>query len=303
MIRKFLAEYKKTLKPVETEELFDLYIIRPISFLLVLLVKNISFSPNYYTLISMVTGVMTGFFFADGSYTGLVWGAVFLQITNVFDCADGQLARYKKITTQFGKILDGIADFVTYAAIYFGIAYHIYRFTDNGFIFLYAFISMLFMFIHIFYFDHFKNQFISFSVRDYIDKSEDITEIRTRYLKLKKKEDIKWILAFIFYGYTVLQQFFVNFAYNKDYKGYWTVSKDPVLFSNIKERYYTTMKFSVRLWTFFGASSHLFVFTLLALFSLPGFIFHFIAIVYNLLLIILIIYQKNRFTLLMKGIK
>ncbi len=300
MIKKFLREYKKTLKPVETEELFDLYIIRPISFLFVLLVKNITFSPNYYTLLSMITGVISGVLFAGGNYNGLLLGVLFLQITNIFDCADGQLARYKKISSTFGKTLDGLADVVTYIAIYLGISYHIYQFRGNSWIFFYAFLSMLSMFIHIFYFDHFKNQFIRFSVEGYEDKSESIEELKTEYLKLKKEKKIKRIPAFIYYGYMVSQQFFVNFAYIKGYKGYWEVYKNKPLFSKIKKNYYKVMKQSVRLWTFFGASSHLFIFSIFAILNKPFFIFHFITIIYNVLLIFLICYQKNRFTSFLK---
>ena len=40
---------------------------------------------------------------------------------NVFDCADGQLARLKKNGTRVGRIIDGLIDYVTAVATFTGI--------------------------------------------------------------------------------------------------------------------------------------------------------------------------------------
>lgn len=300
MINRFLKQYKKTLKPIETEEVFDLYFSRIISFLLVLSIKRYPVFPNILTFISMVTGVLTGYYFCQGTYEGLIWGVVFLQITNVFDCADGQLARLKKISSTFGKTLDGLADLVTYISIYFGIAYHVYIQTSNLLIFPYAVIAVLSMFLHIMYFDHFKNQLISFSIESYAEKGETAKELKKKYLKLKKQNSFKWIPARLYYSYTYIQEKLVEFGYIDKYRGYWSVKNKKQMFTKIKKNYYKQMRLSVRLWTFFGASSHLVIFTLFALLNKPLFIFDFIILYYNILLIALLIYQKQCFQKLIK---
>ncbi len=304
MIKKFLKLYKKTLKPIEIEEYFDLYFTRIISFALVLLVSPFKFSPNYFTFISMITGLLSGYFFSLPSYKGLIYGVILLEITNIFDCADGQLARYKNISSKFGKTLDGLADIVTYFSIYGGIALHIYRTSfHSNLIFFYALLSIISMFIHIFFFDHFKNQLISYYILSYKEKSEDTNELKRKYIKLKKeKAYIKATLAYLYYLFYKLENSFTNIGYIKEYRGFFYLRERKKITNKVRNLYYKKMKFSVRLWTFLGASSHLLVFIIFAILNKPLYIFHTIFIIYNLFFIIIIFYQKRKLKEFIKNI-
>ena len=116
-------EYKISLKKIEVEEIFDLYFYRPLAFLLVKAIYITSITPNQLTVISMILGVIGGFFYSFGNHSVFITGAVLVLLYNVFDCSDGQLARLKKNGTAVGRILDGIADYVVSVAVYFGIAF------------------------------------------------------------------------------------------------------------------------------------------------------------------------------------
>lgn len=118
-----LQEYKSSLKKIEVEEIFDLYFYRPLAFLLVKGVYHTSITPNQLTVISMIFGVIGGFFYSVGTHHAFIIGAILILLYNVFDCSDGQLARLKKNGTAVGRILDGIADYVVSVAVYFGIAF------------------------------------------------------------------------------------------------------------------------------------------------------------------------------------
>lgn len=118
-----LQEYKSSLKKIEVEEIFDLYFYRPLAFLLVKGVYHTSITPNQLTVISMVFGVIGGFFYSVGTHHAFIIGAILILLYNVFDCSDGQLARLKKNGTAVGRILDGIADYLVSVAVYFGIAF------------------------------------------------------------------------------------------------------------------------------------------------------------------------------------
>ena len=116
-------EYKTSLKKIEVEEFFDLYFYRPLAFLLVKAIYNTSITPNQLTVISMMFGVIGGFFYSYGNYSAFITGAILVLLYNVVDCSDGQLARLKKNGTAVGRILDGIADYVVSVAAYVGIAF------------------------------------------------------------------------------------------------------------------------------------------------------------------------------------
>lgn len=116
-------EYKSSLKKIEVEEFFDLYFYRPLAFLLVKAIYSTSITPNQLTVISMVFGVIGGFFYSVGTSQANLYAALFILSYNVVDCSDGQLARLKKNGTAVGRILDGIADYVVSVAAYFGIAF------------------------------------------------------------------------------------------------------------------------------------------------------------------------------------
>lgn len=118
-----LQEYKNSLKKIEVEEIFDLYFYRPLAFLLVKGIYSTNITPNQLTVISMVFGVIGGFFYSIGTHSTFIIGAILILLYNVFDCSDGQLARLKKNGTATGRILDGIADYVVSVAVYFGIAF------------------------------------------------------------------------------------------------------------------------------------------------------------------------------------
>ena len=118
-----LQEYKSSLKKIEVEEIFDLYFYRPLAFLLVKGIYHTSITPNKLTVMSMIFGVIGGFFYSVGTHHAFIIGAILILLYNVFDCSDGQLARLKKNGTAVGRILDGIADYVVSIAVYFGIAF------------------------------------------------------------------------------------------------------------------------------------------------------------------------------------
>src|SRR5665647_2867156 len=104
-----LHEYKISLKKIEVEEIFDLYFYRPLAFLLVKAIYITSITPNQLTVISMIFGVIGGFFYSFGNHSAFIIGAILVLLYNVVDCSDGQLARLKKNGTAVGRILDGIA--------------------------------------------------------------------------------------------------------------------------------------------------------------------------------------------------
>lgn len=107
----------------EIEDPTNLYFIHPISAWLVPVFARFRISPNTVSLTGMVCGILAGFAYYGFSSTWCaVLGFVLMLCWHVMDGADGQLARLTKSYSELGKILDGICDYVTFTAVYVGLA-------------------------------------------------------------------------------------------------------------------------------------------------------------------------------------
>jgi len=115
-------EFRRSLKRPESEEWVDLYIYRPLGFLVVKAVYRTNITPNQLSLFSMALGVLAGACFGLGRPGGLSVAALLLFLSIIVDCSDGQLARLKQSGTPLGRLIDGLADYVVGAAIYLGLA-------------------------------------------------------------------------------------------------------------------------------------------------------------------------------------
>ncbi|GAN80444.1 CDP-alcohol phosphatidyltransferase family protein [Acidocella aminolytica] len=107
----------------EIEDPTNLYFIHPISARLVPLFAQLAITPNMVSLIGMGCGILAGVayhFYGIGGCAGL--GFALMLAWHVMDGADGQLARLTKTYSELGKVLDGICDYVTFTAVYVGLA-------------------------------------------------------------------------------------------------------------------------------------------------------------------------------------
>lgn len=128
-------DVKSTYKSTDTEEWLDRVWTRPIGYAWALLFKYLGVHPNTVTILSMIIGAASAFFFAHGSFrtegaTGLwmnVVGVLLLAWANFYDSADGQLARMTGQKTRLGRILDGAASEVWFIPIYLGLVYRFYQ--------------------------------------------------------------------------------------------------------------------------------------------------------------------------------
>jgi len=89
-------------------------------------------TPNRLTLISLAVGIAAGLLFAVGGQPALAVGGLTLQLSFLFDCADGQLARFRGSSSVFGAILDRICDRVKLFAVLLGLAYGSFRVTGEA---------------------------------------------------------------------------------------------------------------------------------------------------------------------------
>ena len=130
-----------SLKSADTEDWLDYHVVRPFSYLWAKMFAKMGVHPNAVTILSMIIGAVSCIFFAHGCLhyeggKGLVYnliGIALLVLADVFDCADGQLARLTGKKSRLGRILDGLAGFAWYIPIYAALVYRFYVHHDIEF--------------------------------------------------------------------------------------------------------------------------------------------------------------------------
>ena len=112
------------------EEWVDLHFFRPIGIRIARALVPTGISADHVTLWSLVIGLVAGHLFAyRDHWTNLIGFGLFI-VSDVFDSADGQLARLRGTSTRFGRALDGINDNLRFVNLYFHL---IYRLIHTGY--------------------------------------------------------------------------------------------------------------------------------------------------------------------------
>ncbi len=125
------TDYKSTTKGVPLDELADLIIYRPLSYILVKLCAITSVTPNQVSFLAMMVGIVSGVFFALGTHEGFILGGLLCSAANILDCTDGMLARLTAKGTLTGRIIDGVAGHVLMTAVYVGFGLGLQRAQNN----------------------------------------------------------------------------------------------------------------------------------------------------------------------------
>lgn len=109
---------KATFKSQDTEEWLDIHFTRPLGYLWARFFDYFNIHPNVVTILSIFLGAAAGVMFYFDNLTYTVIGIFLLVWANLYDSADGQLARMTGKKTRWGRILDGFAGDVWFFTIY-----------------------------------------------------------------------------------------------------------------------------------------------------------------------------------------
>lgn len=110
-----------TLKSADTEEWIDLLFYRPIGYKWALLFHKLGVTPNAVTIASIFLGIAAGYFFYFDNLALNLVGMSLLVWANMYDSADGQLARMTGQKSELGRILDGLCGDLWFFSIYLAI--------------------------------------------------------------------------------------------------------------------------------------------------------------------------------------
>ena len=109
----------------DKKELFNFYVLRPVSFWVAAVFAFFKISANAVTWLSLVIGLIGFLLFLRGDHLSQIIASLLIFIWAILDCVDGNLARYYKTQSIFGDFLDSLVCYITFAFLPISIAYSI----------------------------------------------------------------------------------------------------------------------------------------------------------------------------------
>ena len=92
------------------EQIFPL--VRHLSYRLTPILLKTPITPNQITTISLLLGLICAVCFTQGNWIAGVIGGLLLVASYTFDNCDGEIARLKNMSSEFGAKLDDMSDFL-----------------------------------------------------------------------------------------------------------------------------------------------------------------------------------------------
>ena len=113
------AETEQVKRTQEIEEATNLYIIHPISRMLVTVFARLGVHPNAVSVVGMVFGGLAALaYYQYDQWQMAVLGFALMIGWHIMDGSDGQLARLTGQTSELGKVLDGLCDHLSFILVY-----------------------------------------------------------------------------------------------------------------------------------------------------------------------------------------
>jgi hypothetical protein len=100
------------------EEWIDIHFFRPLGYRIASRLLPSRVTPDQVTLASLLVGLAAGhlMYYASPALNGA--GVALFIVSDILDSADGQLARMRRTSTRFGRILDGVSDNLRFVNLY-----------------------------------------------------------------------------------------------------------------------------------------------------------------------------------------
>ena len=137
----------------------------------------LSITPTQITILSLIAGLISAYFYMIDSSTGLMWGALFLYLKIFLDNVDGNLARVKGEVSRLGRFLDSLIDFIVSFLVYLVLTLRLVSDTNDSLYWFLGGLAFLSCLIHCSYFVFYLVQYTSISGTYLCNRAdESITE-------------------------------------------------------------------------------------------------------------------------------
>ena len=234
------------------------YLHNPIAATIVQVIKNTWVTPNQVTYISIFVGLVSAYIFSIGTVQAFFFAGILLEVVLILDCVDGQLARAKECSSDWGRLLDGIAGYIIYLAVLTGVVVGF----NQEYVTLAVF-GLVTIFRGIAY-DYCKLTMITMIEKGY---DGSIKEISDTHSKISRNNSTLWK---VYFYYLQLQRFifcgrFIRLDKFSDYGK--ENSKDYLLSSTERKDYQQKASPLMIAWSWNGVDLPLFLLVLMSLFG------------------------------------
>lgn len=119
------------------------YLNRPLSIRLSRRLAQFPVTPNQISLFSFVTSVLAASLFVVGSYAGLLTGGILAQFASIVDGCDGEIARLKYLSSEYGGWLDAVLDRYADGLLLFALTWYGYSVSGNDAYWVIGFLAIM----------------------------------------------------------------------------------------------------------------------------------------------------------------
>ena len=286
--KKSMAEILRT---AQIEEISNTHLIHPMSSFLVPHFARLKITPNMVSFAGLFCGLLASFaYYHYQNIAFAILGFLLMFIWHVLDGADGQLARLTNSQSEFGKIIDGICDYVTFISVYIALGLSISISEGSGIWFIVIFAGAC----HAFQAGAYEVQRQEFDYWGMGKKSAKLPDIEHLKISLKDMKGLKKVLTMINIGYTSMQ--YKASGIDLDFRAEIdaALKTDPKIQKKIRASYIKYFAPSVKAWGLMNANYRTFAIFIACVIKQPILYFILEITLLNLLLIILVAKQKEQ---------
>lgn len=131
------------------DEWWSSFVTSPLAIAINYVVVDFKFlTPNIITLFSFIIAIIAAMFIITGGTISFIIAALLIHLSHILDCMDGQMARYRKISSPSGSFFDKLTDHLQ-VTIWFGaVGYAAYIQSQNVLPVFLSFIGVAFHSLH-----------------------------------------------------------------------------------------------------------------------------------------------------------
>jgi hypothetical protein len=244
-----VKEYMQSMKAKESEEFFDLVLHRPLAYLLAKLLMPTRITPNGISWFSVLFSTTGAVLIATNNQLALIIAGIMVLIGNILDCADGQLARMRGKGSQFGRIVDGAADYLSSIVLFVSlILWHSPRFQSQTVWGVLVFFSGLVYAWQSQKIDYHRTRYLKYYYNEHKNVEDELHLVRAELESLNSQAG----MAFRRFSL----RFYLNYTARQSQAA--SKRKQPQLMN--REEFLRRNKVMVRLWCFSGSTTPRFLF-------------------------------------------
>ncbi len=116
----------------KNDEWWSSFVTSPLAVLINYVVVDFKWlTPNLITLLSLITALVASALIVLGGEVNFYAAAALINVSHILDCMDGQMAKYRGVSSRFGNFFDKVTDQIQIFFWFSAIAYAAYAQAQN----------------------------------------------------------------------------------------------------------------------------------------------------------------------------